>query len=110
MYTWAAIRSSVNSITTPNDQPASRGEQTAQTVKYQVGDTYERNRFEVHTQSESGMWLNFTRQPKTLEEAREAIRKGKEANGALRGFIDVGRWPRTRIVEVKATVTVIEII
>jgi len=76
-----------------------------------VGDTYTRNRFEVHyLGSDNKTWFAMARNAKTLQEARAQLADRKAGDRALAGFIQLGKFPRTRIVKVLAEVTVVEIL
>lgn len=71
----------------------------------QVGETWTRNRFEVHEQGTNGKWFITHRTAVTLEEAKAQIAEQAEGDKALRPFIDLGQRGARRIVKVEAVLT-----
>ncbi len=80
--------------------------QSVASATAQVGETYKRTKYEVHSLSPSG-WRGGSRFD-TLEEARQSLERDKESDKALRGFIDLGKPAKTRIVKAVSECTVIE--
>lgn len=75
----------------------------------QPGQSYERNRFEVHYLGDDNKsWFCLARNAKTLAEARGQLAEKVKDQRLLSEFIQVGPLPRMRIVEVKALCKVIE--
>lgn len=89
------------------------GDQNAARKEYKVGDTYSRDRFEVHTLAENGKWFVLSRSATTVEEARQHIKERKEWDQNLRSFIDLGKplgFFGIQLVHVVSTCTIEEII
>ena len=76
-----------------------------------IGETYERNRYEVHTRSlepdASHEWRVYSRNAKTIEEAREQIASAKANNSRIAWLISFGRV-EFRIVKVTARCEIVE--
>lgn len=76
-----------------------------------IGETYQRNRFEVHARLlETGKvhdWRVHSRSGKTIDEARNQIAEHKEHCKRLQFFVDQGKWEYA-IAEVTAIVKIVE--
>jgi hypothetical protein len=78
-----------------------------------IGETYDRNRFEVHRRiwddekNEWGVWMCISRSAKTLEEAREHWTREQSFDRGLSRLIGQAKM-EARIVKVTATCEVVE--
>lgn len=72
-----------------------------------IGDTYLRRSIEVQYLSDNGKWYVQSRNSKTLEEAIAQEEANRERRNGLRWFIDQGKEPTVRYVEVSSECKVI---
>lgn len=75
-----------------------------------VGESYQRDRFEVHTLNGDGTGWYRLATKETLAEAQAQLAKARAEDSTLGGMLAPTKFPTARIVRVVARCTVIEII
>lgn len=81
-----------------------------QTQNAQVGDTYDRLRYEVqYFNKELNNWIVSVRM-RTVEEAEQWIEKTKNDREALKFFIDMGKVAKMRIVKAESVCEIVKLI
>ncbi len=82
---------------------------TGQTAK--VGETFNRNRYEVHSRAQrpGAVWMIHSRKADTLTEAREQVKEAKKGDHPIMVEM-IGPGPKMdfRIVQVTASCKVVE--
>lgn len=83
---------------------------TATSPIRQIGVPYARDYIEVQVQGESGNWSVKSRNCETVEQAEKQIAEAKEADKFLSQMVNLGKWPKHRLVQVKAECVVLKVI